>query len=401
MSAVLKENEVETKSLAEILVISDEVPADFYKNTEKYQAEIDTAIEHAKSLVHPITDEGRKLAKSDAALIRKFAKTQNSRSLEIFRSLTDKVKNWRDVITGKTKLLELEADNIMARFEEHEANILKGIRATLKEELALIIEQCKEIRPEFLTDYDVEPLVKLTGTLTPGGKLTSKAFEALRGFVLNDLQKQHQHDKRILTIENRCLRADINPPLGKVHFGDAAFWADEQIFESKLEELVTAEIARRVEMEMRIEADLKKKEQAKIDEALAQERERIRQEEQARIAQETPKVEPVVVKEAEPTPEELRARAREIKQCAEYADRNEDRNREIAAAEKLLTQSKELEAKAEELKVLSANNKKLVTITATFQVSVRESISIEAVENHFKSKLSDDLKAILTTCKGV
>jgi len=401
MSAVLKENEViETKSLAEILVISDEVPADFYKNTEKYQAEIDTAIEHAKSLVHPINEEGRKLAKSDAALIRKFAKNRNAWSLEVFRSLTEKIKFWRDDITGKTKLLEQEADNILARFEEHEANILKGIRATLKEELALVIEQCKEIRPEFLTDYDVEPLVKLTGTLTPSGKLTSKAYSELRSFVLTDLAKQQLHDNRILTIENRCLRADINPPLGKVHFGEV-FWADEQTFEEKLEALVTAEIARRVEMEMRIEADLKKKEQAKIDEALAQERERIRLEEQAKIAQETPKAEPVIVKQVELTPEELRAKAREIKQCAEYADRNSDRAKEIAAAEKLLTQAKELEAKAEELKVLSANNKKLVTITATFQVSVRESISIEAVENHFKSKLSDDLKAILTTCKGV
>ena len=382
MNSVLKEEAVDTvvveqKSLAEILVVSDEIPTDFYKNTAKYQAEIDVAIEHAKSLVHPLSDEGRKLAKADAALIRKFAKNRNAWSLEVFRSLTEKVKFWRDDITGKTKVLEQEADKILTRFEEHEAKQLSEIRKMLISFLNKTRSESSSLRDEFITDSSefIEKLKKLSA-LTPNGSITGATKALLKGFVEAELAKQSMHDNRILTIENRCLRADINPPLGKVHFGDAAFWADEQVFEAKLEELVTAEIARRVEMEMRIEAALKKKEQAKIDAALAQERALVEQETRLKAAQE---------KKPEP---ELQAQAQA----------QEKPKPEIKAPTE--EEIKQAEAKQKEEEILNANGKKVVRITATFEVSVRESISIEAVENHFKSKLPDDLTAILILCVG-
>jgi len=93
-------------NLAELIVIPSEMPVDYYKNTNKYQKELDTAIETAKSLVHPLDDEGRKLAKADAAMIRKLAKTHNDFALSTFRSLTDKVKLFKDAISGKAKDLE-------------------------------------------------------------------------------------------------------------------------------------------------------------------------------------------------------------------------------------------------------------------------------------------------------
>lgn len=394
MSAILKDQSSSTD-----LVLTDKfLPSEFYTRTPEVVSEIKARIALVDSVAFEVTDSGKASLKKYQSDERKLIKGCDTIRKEEYSRLIGETKIAHDAIFEQIKLWADAVSSKSAQFDEYEANILRDIRCRLKQELDSIIES-SSLLPDFISKYDIEPIVKLTGTLTDGGKLTKKAVDFLKTLVESDLSRQILHDNRLLTIENACFRAEINPPLGKVHFGET-FWSDDRIFQEKLNDLVTAEIARRTEMAMRIEADLKKKEQAKIDEALAKERERIRLEEQAKIAQEMPKVEPSVVKEAEPTPEELRARAREIKQCAEYADRNADRNREIAAAEKLLTQAKELEAKAEELKVLSANNKKLVTITATFQVLVRESISIEAVENHFKSKLSDDLKAILTTCTG-
>jgi len=208
----------EPKSLSEILVISDQLPEDFYKNTQKYQAELDTAIATAQSLVHDITDEGRKLAKQDAAIIRKYAKTTNDFSLSVFRSLTDKVKNWKDDITGKTKLLEQEADNIMSRFEKIEREKLDTITTLLATTLA---EYRVEIglRPEFYGNYDLSPMVKLSGTLTEGGKLTTKAFGFVKTIADGKLALQNRFDHREKDLKIKCLEADINPPLTHLHLG--------------------------------------------------------------------------------------------------------------------------------------------------------------------------------------
>lgn len=388
MSAVLKDQSIE-------LVITDKfIPAEFYTKTPEVVEEIKSRIELVNSIAFEVTENGKRNLKEYQADERKLIKASDTIRKEEYARLTGETKKSHDLIFEQIKFWADAVSSKSTQFEEFEANILKDIRATLKEELALIIEQCKEIRPEFLTDYDVEPLVKLTGTLTPGGKLTSKAFEALRGFVLKDLARQHLHDNRILTIENRCLRADINPPLSKVHFGDVVFWADEQEFSSKLEELVTAEIARRVEMEMRIEKQNAIANQKKIDDALA-----AQQAEADRLANEKAKAEesarPVEVIK---TPESIRARAENIEQAAQYADRSSDRDAELKGAAKLRAEADALEkAQAEQVKI---PGKKTVTITAQFKITVSERISVEAVVNHLKSKLPDDLKAALIDCAG-
>lgn len=252
-------------NLAEFIVIPSEMPVDYYKNTNKYQKELDTAIETAKSLVHPLDDEGRKLAKADAAMIRKLAKTHNDFALSTFRSLTDKVKLFKDAISGKTKDLEKEADSIISRFEAFEKAKLDNIQKLLEEKYSEMIEE-NNVKPEYRGVADLSPMIKLTGSLTDSGALSKKAIDFLKAIVADKLAKQNKVESRILLIENRCLKAEINPPLSKVHFG-TVLYADDEVFNAKLDELIAAEVDRREQMAERIRKQQEAENQRKIDEA--------------------------------------------------------------------------------------------------------------------------------------
>lgn len=266
-----------TTNLAELIVIPSEMPVDYYKNTDKYQKELDTAIETAKSLVHPVDDEGRKLAKADAAMIRKLAKTHNDFALSTFRSLTDKVKLFKDAISGKAKDLEKEADNIISRFDEFEKVKLDNIQKLLEEKYWALIEE-NNIKLEYHGVADFRPMIKLTGSLTDSGALSKKAVDFLKAIVADKLATQNKIESRILIIENRCLKAEINPPLSKVHFG-TVLYAEDEVFNAKLEELIDAEVYRREQMAERIRKQQEAENQRKIDDAL-----RLQQDEANRIA---------------------------------------------------------------------------------------------------------------------
>lgn len=408
MSAVMQEMAVtEPKSLSEILVISDQLPEDFYKNTQKYQAELDTAIATAQSLVHDITDEGRKLAKQDAAIIRKYAKTTNDFSLSVFRSLTDKVKNWKDDITGKTKLLEQEADNIMSRFEKIEREKLDTITTLLATTLA---EYRVEIglRPEFYGNYDLSPMVKLSGTLTEGGKLTTKAFGFVKTIADGKLALQNRFDHREKDLKIKCLEADINPPLTHLHLG-AVMDAEDKVFNVKVNELITAEIERRAEMERRIAKQNEAANQKKIDDALKAQQEEADRKAKAEHEAHQKQGDEIILDiakdrnaelnpapEQEKTPEDLRRIAKEIVASAERAPTNAMRNSELSEATALRRKADELEAENPAIE----QGKKLVTITCEFQIMVRSHITPQGVADHLKTKLPADLKAALTVCRG-
>jgi len=407
MSAVLKIQEprtelvmVENKSLAEILVISDKLPIDFYKNTELYQANLEIAISSAKSLVHDISDDGRKLAKADAALIRKFAKQNKSFAMTVFLSLTDKIGGWKGLIYSKSVELEAEADNIISRFTEHETEKLDFIAKVLAASL-LSQRTLKNVEPRFMANHDLSPLIKLNGTLTPGQQLTKKANDFIAQAVDKELLNQSRYHSRTMELENLCLRADITPPLTEVHLG-AVFFAEDDVFRAKANELITVEIARRVEMELRIEAKNKADNQKKIDDALA-----VQQAETNRIAKAEEPAKPV---QEIRTPELLRARAARIQESAQRADHGADRDAELKGASDLRAEANALEIaqRIEEANALESTQteqvkipgRKVVTINVEFKVTVSDRISVEAIVEDFKSKLPEKFTAALTNCSG-
>ncbi|MDP1772756.1 MAG: hypothetical protein Q8L15_10770 [Methylobacter sp.] len=369
MNAVLKHDDkdqelavVEPKSLSELLAVGDTCPADFYNNPE-YLEQVKTVKELAKSLVHTIDDQGRADSKKDAAAIRKYAKTTDSFALGVFRSMSDKFKVWRDSFTAEIKELNAIADGIDAKFKKMEQEKLESITQLLKDQLTASREE-SGVKSDFqVKSVDLSGMVKLSGTITDKGKLTTKAMSFIKAITDGELAHQNKTGMRLQTLENRCLRADINPPLAAINLGNELYGTDEE-FDAKVDALIVAETERKTEAEARIKKQLEADNQKVLEDALADQ-----QKAAVEIArQEQPK--PLDQPEATP--------AADVKVSVAATERHQTTRRAVAPTD----------------------DKKTVSVIATFQISVRSHISTQAVIDHLKTKLPDDLKAALISCSG-
>jgi hypothetical protein len=344
MSAVLKPVVEEGKNLAIILAVSDELPADFYSN-KKYADQLRSAIESTKGLVYPLDDAGEKMAKADATAINKYATQFKKFVNDTFKRETDEVSRWKaDLMALVNELLDNRQKTLDQFAETRQARLVE-IRTLL---VNALLEAWDEIGvwPEYRKG-DIESLV-LFGSMTEGGKLTKKAEGAVRTIANGNLAAQNRIINRHMMIENRCLRADINPPLSHLHFGELFFTADDATFDAKLEALVDEEITRRAEMAVRITKQQEAETQRKINEAV--ERDRLARESEEKAAQaasetktEAPKAEPI----APATP--------------------------------------------------SVNGRRSVVVTAQFRFDgIRDTVSNEGVEKFLLGQLSEKLQAIVT-----
>jgi hypothetical protein len=423
MSEIIK-LEDQKLTLENLLEVPAEIPQALARKPEEYAVQMDAAIELAKSLTHEISADGRKKAKDDVAMIRRYSKGIKGYALDIFRTVTATASQRRDLIYSKSDELNAIADGIMPKFEAHEKAILDNVKSVVDIELNI---KWGHIRPEF-RQGDTSSLIKLSGTLTEGGKLTKKANDFIFGIVNDCQMKQQQHDNRCNIIKIKCLESEINPPFLPAYLG-TAFNGTEEDFNSKLDELVGIEITRRAEMEAKIIKQQEAKKQQEINAALAAQqaeadrlaKEKLEAERQAdfdnlamrnheranRIAE--AEREAKLQTRAEPTSEELRESAARIEQAAQYADRKEDARRELQLAEDLKKQAEEIEqnaasiepgkrlarfnaefsiGSADMLSELPDDLKKILTgMTLHFEVKVPELVSNAKVESHFKNKL--------------
>jgi hypothetical protein len=402
MNAVVELEVVEPKSLTELLVIKDECPLDFYKNPA-YLQQVKDVNALAKSLVHTIDDAGRTASKKDTAAIRKYSKATNGFALNVFRSLTEKMTAWRGDFTKEIKELDATADAIDAKFKKMEQEKLDLIKGLLEGNLELL-RKSSGVNSEFRTVADLSSLVKLSGTLTEKGVLTAKAVAFVKAIADAELAQQNKIEARHLLLENRCLRAEINPPLTKIHFG-TVFYADDEFFNEKMEELITLEVERKAEMVAKIERDNKAANEKKIADALvAQQEEANRKAKENAVVEAKP--EPIA---AAKTPTQLREIANSIAASAERAPTNEARNNELAGANKLRRQADDLEReqsqetvtintpepRVEERRVAPAAGTRTVYVTATFTFEgVGENTSNMGVANFFLRQLPEKLAAI-------
>lgn len=350
MNAVIKPTEQpEQTDLSVILTMVDQLPADFYTNPE-YEKELDAAIEKTNSLVYPLDDSGEKQAKADATSINKYANAFKSFINSTFKKETDEVGKWRDKLNSKVKLLLDNRQKLIDQHAEKRTAKLAEIKTMLEANLKALWESM-DIKPEFQRG-DISTLVKFSA-LTAGGSLTKSALTSVKTIAESCLAQQNKIEARHLLLENRCLRADINPPLTHIHLG-TVFYADEAEFLAKVDELIEAEAARKSEMESRITKKLESENQQKIDTAVQQQTEQIAM----ATTVETPKA---VAKEPEQT-----------KSVSAHPASDID------------------------------DGKKSVLVTAQFRIRVRRHISAQSVANHLvDNKLSDDLKEALIECNAV
>jgi hypothetical protein len=368
--------EVESKEVAIIIDIPDECPVDFYDNKQKYVDSLAKVVAQSKTLVHDLSDEGRVKAKSDAAMLRKVAKTYKGFALGVFRSMSDKFKLFKDEVDGSCKELESEADNIMNRFDAIE-------KAKLSEIGLLVLDTFNAyrveigVKPEFQRkDVDFSSIVKLSGSLTPKGALTTKAIGFIKTVANGELHEQNRIEKRELLVEAACLREGINPPLSRVHFG-TVFFANDEMFTEKLNELVSSEVERIKQIEARAKAKADADKKKEIDDALANQ-----QAEANRISQEN-------AKPVDAAPEQ--SRNLNIPQIKQQAEQKPVIQQEPVKTDKPVSMS--------QTGLSNGNEKKTVQITAVFTVSVARTVSDDGIISYFNKKLAnaDDLAKILNS----
>ena len=166
---------------------------------------------------------------------------------------------------------------------------------------------------------------------------------------------------------------------------------------------------------LQIEAEAKRKAEAEQAAKLEADREKIRQEEQAKIAEEA-RLETLRIAEEKlkaeankPTPEKLRAQAKEMSIAAEYADRNEDRNREKNAASDLMKKADELEKELQETSFYddsfeviptviddplpstrSTRQRIIWAVVGEFDISYREAEKLIFDEFYFNEEMEED-----------
>jgi hypothetical protein len=361
MSAVLKPEQEETaNALATVLVLADQMPVDFYTN-KKYKSDIQKAVEQTANLVYQQSDEGEKMMKADATAINKFATQFKRFVLDTSKRETEEVTKWKSELQGFIDQLLKNRQSAIDQFEEVRLAKLAEIRGKLAETLVSAWDELG-VKPEFRKG-DVEPMVKM-GAITETGKLTQKANGAVRTIANGNLAEQNRIAQRHMLIENRCLRADINPPLSHLHFGELFFTADDETFNSKLEALVDEEITRRAEMAERIKKQQEADTQRRIDDALKQQQD-----------------------EAE--------RKQKEKDDRDAQAKWEEQQREYGSGSRL--DAAKAEAESRDPASTSVNGRRSVIVTAQFRFDgIRDTVSNDGVEKFLLGQLPEKLQAIVS-----
>jgi len=350
--------------LSKILEIADEQPLDFYKNSSAYIAKLDSAIGIAESLVYPLDDDGRKQAKNDVALIRKYSKLNKFWALNVFRSVTEKYKSWQDEIYGKSSKLDAAGESIINRFEKMEAEKLKIITEMMQELLDKYrLDNC--VKPEFHGKDKLVNVAKLSGFMTEGGKLTTKATNIVKALYTNEIAEQNRIESRLLMLENACLKAEITP-LQKEHFG-SVFYAEESLFQEKLQELINVELSRKAEMEARIKRQQEAENKRILDAKLAEQQAEANRIAKEELAKQAPPVEQKTVNNYSVESENIVAKRQE--------ERDDKKNFVQTVVQPTV-----------------ANGRRLVLFDVRFEMSVPAEKNDDFIENWIIKQLSDSAK---------
>lgn len=118
---------------------------------------------------------------------------------------------------------------------------------------------------------DLAILTNVTGK----GALTAKAKQELQNRVNADKQLQDQTDKRLLMLENTCLKAGMISSLTRAHV-ETFLFADDETYQARLDALIASELERQRATEQRLR-EQQAAEQRRIDEQRQREAEAAQQ----------------------------------------------------------------------------------------------------------------------------
>lgn len=145
-------------------------------------------------------------------------------------------------------------------------------------------------------------LVILTN-VTGKGALTAKAKQEVQSRVNADKQLQDQTDKRLLMLENTCLKAGMISSLTRAHV-ETFLFADDATYQARLDSLIASELERQRATEQRLR-EQQAAEQRRIDEQRQRETEAAQQraldEQAARLKAEHAATQPAPVVAPQPS----------------------------------------------------------------------------------------------------
>lgn len=164
----------------------------------------------------------------------------------------------REKLTAQVKTFEDETRKLCDQ-------LLAACRAELWESTG--------VQPEFRR-AQYSDLVILTN-VTGKGALTAKAKQELQNRVNADKQLQDQTDKRLLMLENTCLKAGMIASLTRAHV-ESFLFADDAAYQQRLDAMIQSELDRQRATEQRLR-EQQAAEQARIDAQRQREAEQAKQ----------------------------------------------------------------------------------------------------------------------------
>jgi len=235
-----------------------QTPAVLSFNYETFKAELEQKLEQYRTVV---TVDTVKQAKETATELNKLKTELDTRRKEAIRYVSAPIKAADDQMKECVRLVADGRQDILDQVARFDKERLEKLHEKLIEDRDIMRSEL-EIRPEFHgAASDLTDLVKL-GNITPKGRPTGKAGDAVYERVNQEHQLQLTVERRILELENASYRAGLAAPLTKAHV-EHFIRADEETYQAKLGELFKAEIERDRQSRQAIAQEAERQAQAK------------------------------------------------------------------------------------------------------------------------------------------
>lgn len=234
-------------------------PALLAANFEELEKQLDALLADDRVVVTLETVGDQKKRNAE---LNKLASEVKTRVKEVIDQASIHIIPFRDQGDRLVKKILAVREEQDRQVKAYEDEMKRGCHALLEQELDNQWELLG-ISEEF-RKADISHLVKLT-SLTNAGNLTKSTLEDVKSLAGKDKAQQTLIESRIMMLENKCLKAEINPPLT---IASVQAFLHQDDFEMKLDAIISAELSRKAEAEERLRKKLEDEKQAAIDAAL-------------------------------------------------------------------------------------------------------------------------------------
>lgn len=207
-----------------------------------------------------------------ATQLNKMASEIKARGKAITDEAAQPITLIKDQIAEIVNMCQAGREKLTAQvktFEDETRKLCDQLLAACRAELWESTGVMQEFRRAQYSD-----LVILTN-VTGKGALTTKAKQEVQNRVNTDKQLQDQTEKRLLMLENVCLKAGMIAALTRAHV-ETFLFADDATYQQRLDAMIESELERQRATEQRLR-EQQAAEQARIDAQRQREAEQVKQ----------------------------------------------------------------------------------------------------------------------------